>query len=143
MPIKAAITVLAALTAAAAIAAPDAPPSPSPAGLWQNPHASVVVRTGPCGGRLCGWVIWANGSARADAREGGTGQLIGAELLQDFTQRRRGDWIGTVFVPDMGRHFYSEVRQISPNTLKVSGCILHGLICKSQIWNRVDRAPNG
>ncbi|MGJ3629534.1 hypothetical protein AB5I41_26700 [Sphingomonas sp. MMS24-JH45] len=29
------------------------------------------------------------------------------------------------------------------NTMKVSGCILHGLICKSQLWRRIETPPRG
>jgi uncharacterized protein (DUF2147 family) len=46
-----------------------------------------------------------------------------------------------VFVPDMGRRFASQIDQLSPGRMRVRGCILGGLLCKSQNWTRIDRVP--
>ncbi|MHA6722688.1 DUF2147 domain-containing protein [Sphingomonas sp. RS2018] len=131
----AALALLAAAPAAAAPALPE--------GIWINPRHSVAVRTGSCGARLCGWVVWASAEAQGDARDSGTGKLIGTKLLQDY--RAEGDhrWKGTVFVPDMQRSFDSEIAQVSPVTLKIKGCILGGFICKSQLWTQIAEPPRG
>ncbi|AEG50138.1 Protein of unknown function DUF2147 [Sphingobium chlorophenolicum L-1] len=131
---------LAVLATAANVPAPQ-PEGPQPQGLWLGPHHNVAVRTGPCGDRLCGWIVWADGEAQADARDGGTPRLVGTELLEDYRAEGRGQWRGTVFVPDMGRRFASQISQLSPGRLRVKGCILGGLICKSQLWTRIERLP--
>ena len=41
---------------------------------------------------------------------------------------------------DRKASYYSTIQLLDPQTLKVSGCILGGLICKSQTWHRV---PSG
>ena len=130
---------LAATLAAPAIAAPQ--PLRSPQGLWLNPHGSVAVRTGPCGDKLCGWIVWANNEALSDAKENGVDKLIGTELLENYRPEGAASWSGTVFVPDMGRRFSSKIDALSPTQLKVKGCVLGGLICKSQIWSRIERLP--
>ena len=33
-------------------------------GIWVNPRGSVKVKTGTCGDKLCGWVVWANPQAQ-------------------------------------------------------------------------------
>ena len=124
-----------------AAAAHRAPVQPD--GLWLNPHSSVAVRAGPCGANLCGWIIWANQEAQADARDGGIAKLVGIELLQDYHSDGGSTWAGTVFVPDMGRHFASKIALVGPDRLKVQGCILGGLICKSQVWTRIEHPPGG
>lgn len=121
--------------AAAAPAIPDA--------LWLNPFRSVVVRTGPCGERLCGWVAWANAKAEADAREHKIERLVGTMLLENYRPSGATTWRGTLYVPDMDSRFSSEIALISPNEMKVKGCILGGLFCKSQIWTRVTELPRG
>ncbi|WP_315760031.1 DUF2147 domain-containing protein [Sphingomonas sp. Y38-1Y] len=128
------------LAAMAALAAP-LPASAQVVGLWMNPHGSVAVRTGPCGDKLCGWVAWASAEAQSDAREGGGGPLIGTELLQDYRPNGGGSWSGTVFVPDMNRRFSSRIDTVAPDKLRVKGCILGGLICKSQMWTRIEKLP--
>jgi uncharacterized protein (DUF2147 family) len=128
----------AALPAGPALAAVAVRP---PEGIWLGPHNNVAVRTGACGNRLCGWVVWADGEAQADARDGGVDRLIGTELLEDYRPDGKDQWRGTVFVPDMGRRFASQINQLSPGKMRVKGCIWGGLFCKSQIWTRIDRVP--
>ncbi|WP_159983181.1 MULTISPECIES: DUF2147 domain-containing protein [unclassified Novosphingobium] len=106
-------------------------------GTWINPRGTVKVQTGDCGTNLCGRVVWAAPAAEADARGSGVGQLIGTELLRDYRAAGTGHYQGTVYVPDMGRTFYSTIDQRDPNDIRISGCILGGLLCKSQDWHRV------
>ncbi len=103
---------------------------------WINPNNNVKVETGDCGGKLCGWVVWATPEAEQDASDGGVQQLVGTELLQDYRQTGSNRWQGRVFVPDMGRTFYSTITRGEPGALRITGCILGGLICKSQLWRK-------
>lgn len=105
-------------------------------GNWVNPKGSVKVSISDCSGNLCGWVTWANPEAHADADAAGVKQLVGTKLLRDYKTTGQGRWQGQVYVPDMGRTFYSTITQLDPQRLKISGCVLGGLICKSQVWQR-------
>ncbi len=127
---------------ASAIAAQPAP-NASIYGTWINPYHSVAVRTAPCANRLCGRVIWASREAQQDARDGNVPNLIGTSLLENYRPTGARSWAGTVFVPDMGRHFYSLIEQVDDGTMRVRGCILHGLLCKSQLWQRIADVPRG
>ena len=130
------IAALASLAAAPAEAAGQEKAAEGPIGRWTNPKGSVQVETAPCDDKLCGWVVWASPGAVEDARKAGSAELIGLELLRDYRPAGPGLWRGTVYVPDMGRSFSSRLRQVDENHLKISGCILGGLICKSQTWKR-------
>lgn len=114
----------------------------APEGLWLNPHRSVVVQAAPCGARLCGRIVWANGEALSDARDSGVTRLIGTTLLQDYRADGAGRWRGTVFVPDMGRSFASIIDEVTPGSLRVRGCVFGGFICKSQTWTRIAAVPH-
>lgn len=123
---------------AAASASPSAPTQFSRAlGVWTNPKQTVRVRTGNCAGNLCGWVVWASPKALADARNGGVNNLIGTALLRNYAVVGAGRFQGQVYVPDMGKSFFSTIQQVNANVLNIKGCILGGLICKSQTWHRV------
>jgi uncharacterized protein (DUF2147 family) len=141
-PLAAAALLLGAAVPLAA-AQPAAAAQPSIYGTWLNPHGTVAVRTGPCSDRLCGWIVWASAQAQEDARDGGVTRLVGTALLEDYRPEGSGSWSGTVFLPDKGRRFYSEIEQVDANNMKVKGCILHGLICRSQVWRRIADAPRG
>lgn len=113
------------------------PPQGSPLeGAWRNPKGSVEVRIGPCGEALCGTVITATPSAIADARDSGFPTLVGMQILRDYRPSGHGRWQGTVFVPDMGRSFSSHIVMVDADHVLVSGCLLGGFLCKSQLWRR-------
>ncbi|OAN58135.1 DUF2147 domain-containing protein [Sphingomonas sp. TDK1] len=123
------------LVAAIALGAPADQPEPS---VWRNPSNSVHVRAAPCGTNgMCATVIWASEKAKADARRGGTEQLVGTQLFQNFKIVREGLWKGTVFVPDIHQRFSGTVTVIDENTIVGKGCALLGAVCKSQTWTRV------
>jgi uncharacterized protein (DUF2147 family) len=122
--------------AAAIPAAAVAPSTSDLDGIWVNPHNSVAVKTSRCGDRLCARVVWLNAEAAQDAQGGGIAHPIGTEVLQDYRPIGDGRWRGTVFVLDMGRSFSSRIEPAGPGLLKVSGCLVGGFLCKSQIWHR-------
>lgn len=105
-------------------------------GNWINPRGTVMVTTGPCHDRLCGWVRWADKSALADAADAGVAHLVGTELLRDYRATAVGRWSGRVYVPDMGRSFSSTIKQLDADRLKISGCLLGNWVCRNQIWSR-------
>lgn len=107
-------------------------------GLWRNPSDSVHLEAHHCGESMCGKVVWASEKAIADARRGGTPNLIGLELFHDFRKDRHGRWRGKVFVPDLNKTFSGTVVRLDANRLKGTGCVLGGVICKSQILTRIN-----
>ena len=111
-------------------------------GFWLNPRGTVAVRTGDCGGRLCGWVAWASPGAQADARDSGVDRLLGTELLQDYRHKAARAWSGSIYVPDIGHRFSSTITLLSPAELKVQGCLFGGFICRSQVWQRIEKLPD-
>jgi uncharacterized protein (DUF2147 family) len=107
-------------------------------GVWRNPRDSVHLEIKTCGAATCGYVVWANAHAQEDARKGGTPNLVGAQLLRDFTPQKNGAWRGKVFVPDLNMTFSGTAEVLDANRLKAKGCVLINVLCKSQIWTRVE-----
>lgn len=106
-------------------------------GTWINPKRTVTVVTSPCGQLLCGTVVSATPEVQAIAKKAGAPPLVGTKLLRDYRQTGKDKWQGKVFVPDRNASYYSTIKQINANQLKISGCILGGLLCKSQVWSRI------
>lgn len=128
--------VLAMASASAAIAADSA----RTYGLWRNPKNTVHLEIKDCGEAACGVVVWASDRAKADARKGGSADLVGLRILRDFAPDKNGVWRGRVFVPDLNMTFSGAAMVVDARTLRAKGCVLGGIICKSQIWTRVDAA---
>lgn len=135
MAVRSIVTTIAALAGLAV--SPAMADNHQAIGTWINPRGTVKVQTTACGARLCGKVVWASSVALADAKSSGVDTLIGVELLRDYHSTGPNRYVGKVYVPDMGRVFYSTITQVDPATLRISGCILGGLICKTQTWRRV------
>ncbi|MEL6541322.1 MAG: DUF2147 domain-containing protein [Pseudomonadota bacterium] len=107
-------------------------------GTWRNKSDSVHVQIKPCGENTrCGVVVWANDKAKQDAAKGGTENLVGTQLLRKFREKKDDLWRGKAFVADLGKEFTGTVQPVDYNTMEVKGCIVGGLICKTQIWTRV------
>ncbi|HEY8617130.1 DUF2147 domain-containing protein [Phenylobacterium sp.] len=130
------LLLLAALTglvsASSAVAA-----EPGVFGVWRNPKGSVHLEVRPCGASACGYVIWASDAAQEDARRGSGKPLVGQQLLQDF-HPDGGGWRGKVYVPDMDRTFSGSARLLDPGRLEARGCLLGRVLCKRQVWTRLE-----
>lgn len=131
-------TLICALSAVATLAAPSvASAQESIYGVWRNPKNSVHINIESCGEYLCGRVVWASEKAKQDAREGGTPNLVGSQLLRNFSPSKTGTWKGKVFVPDLNVTVSGSAELLDANTLKARGCIFAGIGCKSQNWKRI------
>ncbi|ODT88655.1 DUF2147 domain-containing protein [Phenylobacterium sp. SCN 70-31] len=132
-------TLISTALAAVALATPAASAAqPSGVeGVWRNPKNSVHIRIQPCGEHLCGYVVWATEDAKEDARKGGTANLVGSQLLRNFSPSKSGSWRGRVFVPDLNATFSGSAQLVDENTLRARGCLIAGLGCKSQNWKRI------
>ena len=109
-------------------------------GIWRNAKNSLHIEVKPCSEGTCGYVVWASEKAQEDARKGGTEKLVGMQILREFVPDKRGSWRGRVFVPDLNAIFRGTAEMIDRGTLRARGCLLVNIICKSQIWTRVDGA---
>ena len=107
-------------------------------GRWRSPGGNSIIDIAPCGAELCGTVAWASDKAKEDARKGGTQDLIGAQLLTGLKEKRTGRWEGQLFIPDLDRRSIAKLELNGPGQLKVSGCLIGRMLCKSQIWSRAD-----
>ena len=107
-------------------------------GRWKNPSGNVTVAIEACGEALCGTVTSASDEAKADARRSGTETLVGTQLMTGFKLGGPSKWRGRLFIPDMNRRSKAELRMLGPGQLKVTGCAVGRMICKSQVWTRAD-----
>ena len=60
-------------------------------------------------------------------------------LFRDMRQDDKGVWRGKVYVPDIDKTF-GGAAQPEGATLLAKGCLVGGLLCKTQVWTRLDSA---
>lgn len=109
-------------------------------GVWTGPKDNVRVAIRSCGTSTCGTVVYASPKAEADARKSGLTTLVGQQLLRDFEPTGHGGMRGKVFVPTLKVTLSGTAEFIDARTMKAKGCVLGGLICKAQVWRRIDAA---
>ena len=122
--------------ALAAVAAAPASAGAAFEGRWANPKRSVIIEVARCGNAHCGTVVWATDKAKANARKGGTQNLIGTRLITGVRPAGDGTYKGRGFVPKQNIYAPATIRQAGSNTMVVKGCVI-GIICKEQRWTRV------
>ncbi len=126
----------------ALVAGPAWGRAPTFDGVWRNPRDTVHLELRPCGAFICGHVIWATDAAKKAASRYSKNELVGQQLFRDFTLRDDGTARGKVFVPDLGLTFKGAAQHVNSDTIKVKGCVIGNMICKSQIWTRLPASSN-
>ncbi len=128
--------VLAALLAAATLVAGPALAA-DPFGVWATEKKAdgryIHVRIHPCKdkpGEVCGTIDKALGGANP--------ANVGKPIVWGMKPAGDSYWKkGSIWKVDEDKVYRSKMELLDADHLKVSGCILGGLICKSQVWVRV------
>jgi len=103
-------------------------------GLWKNPIGSAIIAVAPCGNAICGKVVWASARGRREVAKT-TSQVVGTTVLTDVRPKGK-TWVGKLFVPDDNIHVSARLQLLGDNRLRLTGCAVAGLFCRSQIWTR-------
>ena len=116
------------------------------AGVWRMANGKVTVRVAPCGSNLCGTVVGLKkprddkGRPRLDKENPNPAlrrrPVIGLTILSNMRQGGDGYWTGTIYNPDDGNTYRSEMKLQNANTMRVDGCV--AIFCKSMKFIRVD-----
>ena len=120
----------------------------SAAGVWRMSNGKVTVRVSSCGAaRLCGTVVAlrkprdGKGRPRLDKEnpdpELRSRPVIGLTILSNMQAAGNGSWTGTIYNPDDGNTYSSQMLLQGPRTMTVNGCVA-GVFCKSMNFIRVD-----
>ena len=107
-------------------------------GLWKNPIGSAIIDVAPCGNAFCGKVVWASARGQREVAKN-TSHVVGTTVLTGVRPKGSG-WAGKLYIPDDNIHVSARLQLLNADQLKLTGCGLAGLICRSQIWTRT-QAP--
>jgi uncharacterized protein (DUF2147 family) len=89
-------------------------------GKYKRPNGNTV-QFAPCGAAFCATAL--------------TGPNAGKQVGK-LTSTGKGAYKGTLADPAAGKS-YTGKATLSGNTLKVSGCVLGGLFCRSENWTKL------
>jgi uncharacterized protein (DUF2147 family) len=129
-----------ALLALLAVAAPAIASAQTPVeGLWRNPSGTAIIAIAPCGNALCGKVAWASARGQQEVAKNSP-NVVGTTVLTGL-KPARGRWNGSLYIPDDNIHVSAKLQLLGNRQLKLTGCAVAGLFCRSQIWTRADALP--
>lgn len=114
-------------------------------GVWRMANGKVTVRVSRCGANLCGTVVALKkprddkGRLRRDKENPNPAlrhrPVIGLTILSNMKAGGDGYWTGTIYNPDDGNTYRSEMKLQTANTMKVDGCV--AVFCRSMKFIRV------
>lgn len=108
-------------------------------GLWRNPSGTAIIVIAPCGSALCGRVAWASERGQSEVAKN-TPRVVGTTVLTGV-RNKGGHWAGSLYIPDDNIHVSAKLQLLSNRHLKLTGCAVAGIFCRSQVWTRADRLP--
>jgi uncharacterized protein (DUF2147 family) len=121
-----------------------------PTGVWLTEDDEARVRIYRCDKDLCGMVLSlkepnepATGKPKLDKfnqdASKRTRPIVGIELMSRLKPTATPDQLeGSLYNPEDGNTYKGILTVESLLTLKLQGCVLGGLICKSETWKRTN-----
>jgi len=108
-------------------------------GNWLTASGETRVRIAPCGGSLCGTIVWVKNPAKDEHNPNAalkSRNVVGINMIQ---MKPAGDkkWSGTLYNYTDGKTYSGTLTMNSANSLSLSGCVA-GIFCRSQTWTRVN-----
>lgn len=139
---------LAALIAAGTMTAPLQAQQPGVVGPWLGQDKKAIIEIYPCGGAMCGRIVWLNeplrpdGSIKRDEHNPDPAlksrPICGLPLMTGFKPAGPNEWEeGRIYDPTEGSTYHAEMRLENANTLRLRGYVLMPLLGRSQRWTRV------
>lgn len=134
------------LAAALMVAAPAAAQDVN--GQWLTEGGKARVNIASCGGtKLCGNIVWlrepndASGQPKRDVRNVDESKrsrpIIGSPVLIDMAPDGPARWKGAIYNAEDGKTYTAYLTPVSADEIKVEGCAMGGLVCKTQRWTKV------
>jgi uncharacterized protein (DUF2147 family) len=132
--------VLLSFMAALALAAPVLAQGQDPSGTYLSESGDTRVRIARCGGAYCGTIVAVRGETK-DVNNPDTGlrgrNLVGVQMISNI--RPSGDGFeGALYNYKDGKTYSGRMSFSGGNAMQLSGCVLGGLICRTQTWTRVN-----
>lgn len=96
-------------------------------GTWRSQSGKTQVRIAPAGGGYVGTIVAT--SVRSACSAAGTRMISMRGSGREFA--------GQLVNPENCKTYKGKLQVLDDNRLKLSGCVVGGLFCRSQVWTRV------
>ena len=105
-------------------------------GVWRT-EKGWKVKLYKCGGSYCGKVV--GGTNAKDVKNPNKAlrsrRMVGVRMI--WGMKKSGDsYAGKLYNPNDGKTYTGKISKITGSSMRLSGCVLGGLICKGQTWRK-------
>jgi uncharacterized protein (DUF2147 family) len=108
-------------------------------GTWLSQSGETRVRVAPCGGSRCGTIVWTKTGGKDEKNPDASKRsrdLVGVQMMFGMQTTADG-WSGSLYDYTSGNVYRGKMK-LNGNALELSGCVMGGLICRSQTWTRAN-----
>jgi uncharacterized protein (DUF2147 family) len=121
-----------------------------PLGTWLTGDKKGKVHIVNCGGAICGNLVWLlepndpdTNKPKLDKNNADAGKksrpLIGVPIVLNMKPNGDGSsWEGQVYNAEDGSTYSGSFTMTSATSAQLKGCVMGGLICKSQTWTKAN-----
>jgi len=125
------------LSAAPALAVSDA----DLMGVWRHPDNGSHIQIYACGASACAKVVSVTDPGRKDTHNPDPKlrdrPVVGVVIMNGGKKAGPLKWQGRLYNTLDGGTYSGTLELQSEKQLKLSGCVLGGLICESRIWTKI------
>ena len=125
-----------------------------PKGVWMTEGKDAALTITQCGGQLCGRIVWLasatdrSGALRLDDKNPDPAKraqrICGLVAITGLKPSGPDRWDGSVYNPQDGKTYRSNITVLSDTTLKIRAYIGLPIFGRSETWTRVhDPAASG
>ncbi|KFG68752.1 DUF2147 domain-containing protein [Microvirga sp. BSC39] len=122
------------------LALPASAQQADPSGTYLSETGETRVRIARCGGAYCGTIISVQGEAKdvnnPDPKLKGR-NLVGVQMISNIQPAADG-FTGQLYNYKDGKTYNGKMSFAGGKAMQLSGCVLGGLICRSQTWAKVN-----
>ncbi len=112
---------------------------PDPSGLWSVANGNARIKIAPCGNLFWGVLDWAR-TPDVDKHNPDPSKrnrdVVGMPILLAMKPNGPNEWKGEIYNAENGKIYDAKISLVGPDALKVAGCVLGGLFCGGQTWER-------
>ena len=120
-----------------------------PLGTWLTGDKKGKVKIVNCGGAICGSLVWLQDPNDPETHQPKTDKhnadaskqsrpLLGIPIVLNMKPGGTDAWQGQVYNAEDGSTYSGSFTMTSANSAELKGCVMGGLICKSQTWTRTN-----
>lgn len=132
-----AVAAMPVLSAAPALAVSDA----DLMGVWRHPDNGSHIQIYACGASACAKVVSVTDPGRKDTHNPDPKlrdrPVVGVVIMNGGKKAGPLKWQGRLYNTLDGGTYSGTLELQSEKQLKLSGCVLGGLICESRIWTKI------